>query len=79
MHDGKRANVVVMAVYEGDPRSNANSCAISFTIAIFQDILHQNYGALSQFPDPISFFTDSHSNPRCLATRECMVNDLGHG
>ena len=22
-------------VYEGDPRSNANSCVISFTIAIF--------------------------------------------
>ena len=65
--------------YEGDPRSNANSCVISFTIAIFQDSLHQNYDALSNFPDPISIFTESHSNPRCLATRECKVNDLGHG
>ena len=35
--------------YEGDPRSNANPCVISFTIAIFQDSLHQNYDALSIF------------------------------
>ena len=65
--------------YEGDPRSNANSCEISFTIAIFQDSLHQNYDALSIFPDPITILTESHSNPCCLATRECKVNDLGHG
>ena len=66
-------------LYEGDPRSNANSCVISFTIAIFQDSLHQNYDALSNFPDPISIFTELHSNPRCLATRKCKVNDIGHG
>ena len=66
-------------VYEGDPRSNANSCVISFTIVIFQDSLHQNNDALSTFPDPITFLTESHSNPRCLATREYKVNDLGHG
>ena len=65
--------------YEGDPRSNANSCVISFTIAIFQDSLHQNYDALSNFPDPIAILTESHSNPHCLATRECRVNELGHG
>ena len=65
--------------YEGDPRSNANSCVISFTIAIFQDSLHQNYNALSTFPDLIDILTESHSNPCCLATRECKVNDLGHG
>ena len=63
--------------YEGDPRSNANSS--SCTIAIFQDSLHQNYGALSIFRDPITILTESHSNPSCLATRECKVNDLGHG
>ena len=68
-----------MATYEGDPRSNANSCVISFTIVIFQDSLHQNDDALSSFPDPIAILTESHSNPRCLATRECKVNDLGHG
>ena len=65
--------------YEGDPRSNANSCVISFTIVIFQDSLHQNYDALSIFPDPITILTESRRNPRCLATRECKVNDLGHG
>ena len=65
--------------YEGDPRSNANSCVISFTIVIFQDSLHQNYDALSIFQDPITILTESHNNPRCLATRECKVNDLGHG
>ena len=67
--------------YEGDPRSNANSCVISFTITIFQNTcsLHQNNDALSIFPDPITILTESHSNPRCLATRECKVNDLGHG
>ena len=65
--------------YEGDPRSNANSCVISFTIAIFQDSLHQNNDALSIFPDSITILTESHSNPRCLATRECKVKDLGHG
>ena len=64
--------------YEGDPRSNANSCLISFTIAIVQDSLHQNNDALSNFPDPIAISTESHSNRRCLATRECKVNDLGH-
>ena len=63
--------------YEGEPRSNANSCVISFTIAIFQDSL--NNDALSSFPDPITILTESHSNPRCLATRECKVNDIGHG
>ena len=63
-------------MYEGDPRSKANSCVISFTIAIFQDSLHQNNDT---FPDPITILTESHSNPRCLATRECKVNDLGHG
>ena len=57
-------------LYEGDPRSNANSCVISFTIAFFQDSLHQNYDALSNFPDPITILTESHNNPRCLATRE---------
>ena len=66
-------------IYEGDPRSNANPCVISFTIAIFQDSLHQNNDALSIFPDPITILNESHSNPRCLATRECKVNDLGHG
>ena len=66
-------------MYEGDPRSNANLCVISFTIAILQDGLHQNYDALSNFPDPITILTESHSNPCCLATRECKVNDLGHG
>ena len=68
-------------MYEGDPRSNANSCVISFTIAIFQDsnCLHQNNDALSIFPDPSTILTESHSNPRCLAKRECKVNDLGHG
>ena len=67
------------SLYEGDPRSNANSCVISFTVAIFQDSLHQNYDALSHFTDPIAILTESHNNPRCLATRECKVNDLGHG
>ena len=52
---------------------------ISFIIAIFQDSLHQNNDALSIFPNPITNLTESHSNPRCLATRECKVNDLGHG
>ena len=52
------------SAYEGDPRSNANSCAISFTIAIFQDSLHQIYDALSVFPDPITILTESRSNPR---------------
>ena len=56
-----------------------NSCVISFTIAIFQDSLHQNNDALSIFPDPITILTESLSNPRCLATTECKVNDLGHG
>ena len=68
-----------MQTYEDDPRSNANSCVISFTIAIFQDSLHQNNDALSIFPDPITILTESHSNPRCLATSEYKVNDLGHG
>ena len=66
-------------MYEGDPRSNANSCVIVFTIAIFQDSLHQNYDALLNFTLPITILTESHSNPRCLATRECMANNLGHG
>ena len=57
-------------LYEGDPRSNANSCVISFTIAIFQNSLHQNNDALSNFPDPITILTEPHSNPHCLATRE---------
>ena len=70
---------ITFKLYEGDPRSNANSCVISFTIAIFQDSLHQNNDALSIFPDPITILTESHSNTRCLATRECKVNDLGHG
>ena len=70
---------LILSIYEGDPRSNANSCVISFTIIIFQDSLHQNYGALSNFQDPITIFTESHNNPCCLATRECNVNDLGHG
>ena len=65
-------------LYEGDPRSNANSYVISITISIFQDSLHQNHDALSNDPDPITILTESHSNPRCLATRECRVNDLGH-
>ena len=65
--------------YVGDPRSNANSCVISFNIAIFQDSLHQNYDVLSMFPDPITILTESHSNPCCLATRECKVSGLGHG
>ena len=68
-----------MDKYEGDPRSNANSCVISFSIVFFQYILHQNYDALSIFPDPITILIESHSNPRCLATRECKVHDLGHG
>ena len=67
-----------LAKYEGDPRSNANSCVISFTIVIFQDSLHQNYDTFSSCPDPIAILTESHSNSRCLATRECKVNDLGH-
>ena len=41
---------------------------LSYTIAIFEDSLHQNYDALSNFPDPITIFTESHSNPHCLAT-----------
>ena len=65
-------------VYEGDPRSNANSCVISFTFVILQYNLHQNYDAFSNYPNLITILTDSHSNPRCLATRECKVNDLGH-
>ena len=68
-----------LKAYEGDPRSNANSCVISFTIAIFEDSLYKIYDALSTFSDPITILTESHSNPRCLATRECKVNDLGHG
>ena len=76
---GEEDFLKVFAIYEGDPRSNVNSCVISFTIAIFQDSLHQNYNALSTFPDPIDILTESHSNPCCLATRECKVNDLGHG
>ena len=52
---------------------------ISFTIAIFHDSLHQNYDALSIFPDSIIILTESHSIPCCLATRECKVNNLGHG
>ena len=61
--------------YEGhsDPRSNANPCVIYFTIAIFQDSLHQSIDALLIFPDPITIFYDSHSNPRCLATREYKI------
>ena len=66
-------------IYEGDPRSNANSCVISFIIAIFQDSLHQNNDALSFFSRSVTIVTKSHSNPRCLATRKCKVNDLGHG
>ena len=66
-------------MYEDDPRSNANSCVISFTIAILHDSLHQNYDVLSIFPYPITILIESHSNLRCLATRECKVNDLGHG
>ena len=50
--------------YEGDSRSNANLCVISFNIAIFQDSLHQNYDVLSIFPDPITVLTESHSNKR---------------
>ena len=68
-----------IATYEGDPRSNANSCVISFTIAIFHNSLHQNYDALSIVSEPITILIESHSNPRCLATREYKVNDLGHG
>ena len=52
---------------------------ISFTFAIFHDSLHQNNNALSIFPDAITILSESHSNPRCLATREFKVNDLGHG
>ena len=63
--------------YEGDPISNANACVISFTIAIFQDGLHQNYGTLSILSNPITTFTESHDNPRCLATRDSQVKDLG--
>ena len=44
-------NLKEVRKYEGDPRSNANYCVISFTIAIFQDSLHQNNDALSIFPD----------------------------
>ena len=71
--------VSAMYMYEGDPRSNANLCVISFTTAILQDSLHQNYDALSILPDPITILIESHSNPRCLATRECKLNDHGHG
>ena len=46
---------------------------IYFAIAIFQDSLHQSIDALSIFPDPITIFADSHSNPRCLATREYKI------
>ena len=62
--------------YEVGSRSNANSCVISLTIAIFQDSLHQNYDALSIFPDPITILTESHSNPRCLATTEFKITIL---
>ena len=65
-------------LYEGHPRSNANSYVIFVTIAIFQESLHQSYDALSTFPDPITILKESHSNRRCLATSECKVNDLGH-
>ena len=64
---------------EGDPSSNANSCVISFTIAIFLNGLHRKFDALSIFPGRITILTESHSNPCCLATREYKVNDLGHG
>ena len=40
---------------------------------LVEDSLHQNNDALSIFPDPITILTESHSNPRCLATRECKV------
>ena len=52
---------------------------ISFTIILIQDSLHQNNGALPILPDPITILTESHDNPCCLATRECKVNDHGHG
>ena len=51
-----------MLVYEGDPISNASSCVISFTIAIFQDSLHQNYRTLLTLPSPVTILTESHDN-----------------
>ena len=72
------AKLGCVGVYEGDPRSSVNSCVVSFTIAIFQNGLHQNFDAFSIFPNPITILTESHSNPRCLATRECKVNDLDY-
>ena len=64
-----------MHAYEGCPISNANSCEISFIIAIFQNSLHQNNGALLILPDPITFLSESR-DLRCLATIECKVNDI---
>ena len=65
--------------YEGDPISNANSSLISFTVAIFQNSLHQNYGACLTLPDLIRFLNELLGNPCCLATREYLVNDPGQG
>ena len=58
---GKIDQNVDCYIYEGDPISNANSCVISFTIAIFQDSLHQNNDALSILPVPITILTESLS------------------
>ena len=62
-------------MYEDCPKSklNANCCAISFTISIFQGSLNQNNGAYSILLDPINILTESYDNPGCLATRECKI------
>ena len=67
------------STYEGDPRSNVNYSLILFTVAIFQNSLHQNYGVYSIVPDSIAFLTESCDNMCCPATRECTVNDPGLG
>ena len=42
---------VCKTVYTGDRIGNANSCVSYFTIAIFQDSLHENNGTISMLPN----------------------------
>ena len=46
-------------VTEGGPTSN-NSSLISFTVIIFQNSLHQNYGVYSILPDLITLYNMAH-------------------
>ena len=49
--------------YEGDPRSNANPCVISFTFGISKNGLHVYNDILSVLGDLITFLINHMATP----------------